>query len=269
MREVGSRRRSARRATRTSRGRRRRAHGLPAAPRPRPRISPSEINFRANIWGMKKLGVTRMRSLSAVGSMREDVAPGATSWSSTSSSTARAIAPTRSSRPRRRGARDVRRSGVPAGCARCSPRDVPAAACTMHDGGTYLNMEGPQFTTRAEIEHLPPVGRRRDRHDEPAGSQARARSGDLLRDGRDGDGLRLLARRARRRDGRGDPRGHAQERRQRAQADRGRCAGAKANRRGRDVLAALAHAGHPDRVRPHLARGAPALGLFIDKYVAR
>src|SRR6186713_2433364 len=40
------------------------------------RISPTEINFRANVWGMKKLGVTRIVSVSAVGSMREDVAPG-------------------------------------------------------------------------------------------------------------------------------------------------------------------------------------------------
>src|SRR5689334_21102312 len=40
------------------------------------RISPSEINFRANIWGMKKLGVTRILSVSAVGSMREDIHPG-------------------------------------------------------------------------------------------------------------------------------------------------------------------------------------------------
>ena len=40
------------------------------------RISPSEINFRANIWGMKRLGVTRILSVSAVGSMREDIVPG-------------------------------------------------------------------------------------------------------------------------------------------------------------------------------------------------
>ena len=60
------------------------------------RILPTEINFRANIWGMKKLGVSRILSISAVGSMREDIAPG-TSWSSTSSSIARATDTTRSS----------------------------------------------------------------------------------------------------------------------------------------------------------------------------
>ena len=40
------------------------------------RISPTEINSRANLWGMKKLGVSRIISVSAVGSMREEIAPG-------------------------------------------------------------------------------------------------------------------------------------------------------------------------------------------------
>lgn len=39
------------------------------------RISPSELNFRANIWGMKKLGVQRILSLSAVGSLKEEHKP--------------------------------------------------------------------------------------------------------------------------------------------------------------------------------------------------
>ena len=40
------------------------------------RISPTEINSRANIWGMKKLGVSRIISVSAVGSMKEEIPPG-------------------------------------------------------------------------------------------------------------------------------------------------------------------------------------------------
>src|SRR3990172_3413937 len=40
------------------------------------RILPTEINFRANIYGMKKLGVTRIVSVSAVGSMKEEIKPG-------------------------------------------------------------------------------------------------------------------------------------------------------------------------------------------------
>src|SRR5580693_2769664 len=39
------------------------------------RISPSELNFRANIWGLKKLGVERIISLSAVGSLKEEHQP--------------------------------------------------------------------------------------------------------------------------------------------------------------------------------------------------
>ena len=40
------------------------------------RLLPSEVNYRANIYGMKKLGVTRLISVSAVGSMREEIEPG-------------------------------------------------------------------------------------------------------------------------------------------------------------------------------------------------
>src|SRR5262245_65836272 len=44
------------------------------------RIAPSEINFRANIWGLKQLGVTRILSVSAVGSMRGELGPGGLVW---------------------------------------------------------------------------------------------------------------------------------------------------------------------------------------------
>jgi len=40
------------------------------------RLLPSEIPFRANVWGMKKLGVTHLLSVSAVGSLKEEIAPG-------------------------------------------------------------------------------------------------------------------------------------------------------------------------------------------------
>ena len=40
------------------------------------RLLPSEVNYRANIYGMKKLGVTRIISVSAVGSMKEEIVPG-------------------------------------------------------------------------------------------------------------------------------------------------------------------------------------------------
>ncbi len=112
------------------------------------RISPSEINFRANIWGLKKLGVTRILSVSAVGSMREDIAPGRF-----------VIVDQFFDRTRHRAdtffgggvvahvmfadpvCPDVRRAVLKAG---------KSLDLDLVDGGTYLNMEGPQFSTRAE-----------------------------------------------------------------------------------------------------------------------
>ena len=80
----------------------------------------------------------------------------------------------------------------------CSPvfvarrREPPAPPCTR--AACYLCMEGPQFSTRAESEVYRALGRRRHRHDQPAGGEARARGRDLLRHAGDGHRLRLLAR---------------------------------------------------------------------------
>ncbi len=112
------------------------------------RISPSEINFRANIWGMKKLGVARIVSISAVGSMREDVHPGDF-----------VVIDQFFDRTRHR-ADTFFENGVVAHVMFADPvcgdlRRLLLATgrelgLTMHDGGTYVNMEGPQFSTRAE-----------------------------------------------------------------------------------------------------------------------
>ena len=112
------------------------------------RISPSEINFRANIWGLKKLGVTRILSLSAVGSMREDIHPGDF-----------VVIDQFIDRTRHR-ADTFFTDGVVAHVMFADPvcgelrRALLAAARALgvvaRDGGTYVNMEGPQFSTRAE-----------------------------------------------------------------------------------------------------------------------
>jgi len=112
------------------------------------RIGPTEINFRANIWGMKKLGVSRILSISAVGSMREDVAPGDF-----------VIVDQFFDRTRHRHDTFFD-DGVVAHVIFADPvcpevrKTLLAAGAgldlRMHDGGTYLNMEGPQFSTRAE-----------------------------------------------------------------------------------------------------------------------
>jgi len=112
------------------------------------RILPSEINFRANIWGLKKLGVTRIVSISAVGSMREDIAPGDF-----------VVVDQFFDRTRHR--RDTFfGEGIVAHVMFADPvcPEVRRAllesgkelSLRMHDGGTYVNMEGPQFSTRAE-----------------------------------------------------------------------------------------------------------------------
>ena len=112
------------------------------------RISPSEINFRANIWGLKKLGVARIVSISAVGSMREDVHPGdfvvidqffdRTRHRADTFFEGGVVAHVMFAEP---VCGDLRRLLLATG------REL---GLTMHDGGTYLNMEGPQFSTRAE-----------------------------------------------------------------------------------------------------------------------
>ena len=112
------------------------------------RVLPSEINYRANIWGMKALGVTRILSVSAVGSMREDVAPG------------EFVAVDQFVDRTRHRPDTFFGEGVVAHVMFADPvcpdvHDVLVGASRasdvkIHTNGTYLNMEGPQFSTRAE-----------------------------------------------------------------------------------------------------------------------
>ena len=112
------------------------------------RISPTEINFRANIWGMKQLGVSQILSVSAVGSMREEIEPGHF-----------VVIDQFFDRTRHRPDTFFEK-GVVAHvmfadpvCSHLRPVLVNAGrevGLTVHDGGTYINMEGPQFSTRAE-----------------------------------------------------------------------------------------------------------------------
>jgi len=112
------------------------------------RISPSEINFRANVWGLKQLGVTRCLSISAVGSMREGLAPGDF-----------VLVDQFFDRTRHRpdtffgGGVVAHVLFADPTCAdvRSTVRDAAAElGIALTEGGTYLNMEGPQFSTRAE-----------------------------------------------------------------------------------------------------------------------
>jgi 5'-methylthioadenosine phosphorylase len=114
------------------------------------RILPNELNFRANIFAFKKLGVERILSVSAVGSLKE------------------AYAPLDMLVPDQFVDRTTQRistffgRGLVAHVAFAHPfcptlSGVMAEACreagaTCHGGGTYVCIEGPQFSTRAESE---------------------------------------------------------------------------------------------------------------------
>ncbi|MCA9002055.1 MAG: S-methyl-5'-thioadenosine phosphorylase [Planctomycetes bacterium] len=114
------------------------------------RLTPSEINYRANIWGLKSLGVTHVVAVSAVGSMREEIAPGDFVLID------QFIDRTRHRKDTFFGGGVV--AHVMFGDPVCEGVRGALMAATakgevkVHDGGTYLCMEGPQFSTRAESE---------------------------------------------------------------------------------------------------------------------
>jgi len=112
------------------------------------RISPSELNFRANIWGMKSLGVERILSLSAVGSLKEEHKP------------LDFVIPYQFVDRTRGRVSTFFGEGVVAHISFAHPictqmADVAYAAgqdagVRVKLGGTYLCMEGPAFSTLAE-----------------------------------------------------------------------------------------------------------------------
>ena len=112
------------------------------------RLMPSELNFRANIWGMKKLGVERIISLSAVGSLKEEHRP------------LDFVIPDQFFDRTRGRASTFFGDGLVAHISFAHPvcpqlSDLLVQACrtsgvTVKKGGTYLCMEGPAFSTVAE-----------------------------------------------------------------------------------------------------------------------
>ena len=112
------------------------------------RFNPSEVNYRANILGMKQLGVSWILSVSAVGSLKEEIVPGDM-----------VLIDQFIDRTRGRPSTFFEK-GVVAHIGFGDPicetlRRFLHEAClevgaTAHDGGTYVCMEGPAFSTRAE-----------------------------------------------------------------------------------------------------------------------
>jgi 5'-methylthioadenosine phosphorylase len=111
-------------------------------------VSPSEINFRANIYGMKKLGAQALIAISAAGSLQADIEPGHM-----------VVIDQFIDRTKARPSTFFE-GGVVAHLGFADPvcstvrelliKSAKDSGATVHEKGTYLCMEGPQFSTRAE-----------------------------------------------------------------------------------------------------------------------
>src|SRR3954468_24446081 len=112
------------------------------------RIMPTELNFRANIMGMKLLGVDRIVSLSAVGSLKQEHKP--TDFVIPDQFIDRTFA--RNATFFGDGIVGHVAFGDPicAVAAKAFEQGCKDAGVVGKLGGTYINMEGPQFSTRAE-----------------------------------------------------------------------------------------------------------------------
>ncbi|NDJ33491.1 MAG: S-methyl-5'-thioadenosine phosphorylase [Chloroflexi bacterium] len=112
--------------------------------------SPSEVPYRANIYALKSLGARYVVAVSACGSLREDYAPG------------HIVIPDQlydNTKDKRRG-RTFFENGLVAHISVASPfcetlsgmlaESVRVAEGTVHEGGAYITIEGPRFSTKAE-----------------------------------------------------------------------------------------------------------------------
>jgi 5'-methylthioadenosine phosphorylase len=111
-------------------------------------ISPSEVNSRTNIYALKSLGVQRIVSISACGSLREDYAPG------------NIVIPDQLFDFTRDRKRTFFENGLVSHISVADPLCLDLADLTyqaveqtgakVHKGGTFITIEGPRFSTRAE-----------------------------------------------------------------------------------------------------------------------
>lgn len=112
------------------------------------RINPSSINYRANLYALKSLGVTQVISISAVGSMKEAIQPG------------HVVLPDQFIDLTKRRISTFFDEGIVAHVGFAEPvcssladtleEAGRSAGATLQRGGTYVCMEGPQFSTKAE-----------------------------------------------------------------------------------------------------------------------
>ena len=111
-------------------------------------ISPSEINYRANIYALKTLGVNRIVSISAVGSLQNQLAPG------------NIVIPDGLFDNTRKRINTFFNNGMVAHIGVANPfcldlsktlaKSVQDTGATVHEGGDFITIEGPRFSTRSE-----------------------------------------------------------------------------------------------------------------------
>lgn len=115
------------------------------------RLLPHEINHQANIWALRSLGVRWLVCVTAVGSLKEEYVP------------RHIVLPDQYfDRTSRREHHTFFGNGIAAHVGFGDPVSAGLRAillqasrdegCVVHDGGTYVNMDGPAFSTRAESE---------------------------------------------------------------------------------------------------------------------
>ena len=112
------------------------------------RLPPSAVDYRANIDVLKRCGVTDVLALSAIGSLREELAPGEfvavdQFIDRTTGRTGSFFGPGMVAHVSLADPVCPRLAGLAAAAAR-------AAGATVHDGGCYIAIDGPQFSTRSE-----------------------------------------------------------------------------------------------------------------------
>ncbi|HET6333420.1 MAG TPA: S-methyl-5'-thioadenosine phosphorylase [Polyangiales bacterium] len=113
------------------------------------RIPPHQINYRANVFALKVLGAQQVLSVSAVGSLKEEIQPGDM-----------VVVDQFIDRTRTRPSTFFEDHGIVAHVSLADPTDaalssavqtaVTEVGARVHMGGTYVCMEGPQFSSRAE-----------------------------------------------------------------------------------------------------------------------
>ncbi len=111
-------------------------------------LSPSEVNYRANIYAFKELGIGKIISVSAVGSLRADYAPG------------HIVVPDQIFDFTKGRKRSFFGEGIVAHISTAEPFCPKLSAqllkalreqdVVVHEGGTYITIEGPRFSTRGE-----------------------------------------------------------------------------------------------------------------------